>query len=580
MMGRLYMRLLPVQIILVIISGVNNVIDSTFASNLIGPEAMAVAGLFFPVLNLINSINVLFAGGSQIMCGRYLGKHMVDRTKSIFTLDMLAVTCVTVSMVVICEIIPEPVSALLGAEGVYTGQLASYIRGFVIGLLPQMIGTQLSAFLQIEQQEKRTYIAIAGMLVSNIFFNWLFIAVMDMGFFGLGLATSVSNTVFFLIQVVYYFSKKAVMRFSLRSVIKSDLKDILKTGFPSAITQFCILIRLVIVNYLLRDYVGPDGLQAYAAVMSFGSMYWACAAGVTSAVTMLASIHVGEEDREGLRSLMRVFLKRGLVLFIFTTIVYMALCVPLTNIFFHDPAAPVYDMAMMGFFFFPLSLVLSTLNMGYTNYVHCLGTNEGFIRFTALFDGAIGVAGLSLICIPLFEMPGAWFAQVANGFLLSLILLLFVIVKNRRFPRCGDDMMCFQSDFGAKEGDRIDITVHSMEEALQVSEEVTGFCLAHGSTRRIANKTSLCIEELVTNIVKHGFDDKKKHHIDMSVTYVNRDIVINIKDDCRAFNPKEYAELFDPEDRTHNIGLRLIAGIARDMIYQNTYGLNILTIIL
>ena len=70
------------------------------------------------------------------------------------------------------------------------------------------------------------------------------------------------------------------------------------------------------------------------------------------------------------------------------------------------------------------------------------------------------------------------------------------------------------------------------------------------------------------------------YHIDMSVTYVNDDIVINIKDDCRAFNPKEYAELFDPEDRAHNIGLRLISGIARDMIYQNTYGLNVLTIII
>ena len=49
MIGRLYMRLLPIQIVLVIISGVNNIIDSAFVGNLIGPEAMAVVGLFFPV---------------------------------------------------------------------------------------------------------------------------------------------------------------------------------------------------------------------------------------------------------------------------------------------------------------------------------------------------------------------------------------------------------------------------------------------------------------------------------------------------------------------------------------------------
>ena len=53
---------------------------------------------------------------------------------------------------------------------------------------------------------------------------------------------------------------------------------------------------------------------------------------------------------------------------------------------------------------------------------------------------------------------------------------------------------------------------------------------------------------------------------------------MTIKDDCRAFNPKETVELFDPEDKTHNIGLRLISGVAREMNYQNNFGLNILTI--
>ena len=84
MIGRLYMRLLPIQIVLVIISGVNNIIDSAFVGNLIGPEAMAVVGLFFPVLNLINSINVLFSNGAQIMCGKDLGKHMVEKQGNLY----------------------------------------------------------------------------------------------------------------------------------------------------------------------------------------------------------------------------------------------------------------------------------------------------------------------------------------------------------------------------------------------------------------------------------------------------------------------------------------------------------------
>ena len=580
MIGKLYMRLLPVQIILVIIAGVNNIIDSTFASNMIGPDAMAVVGLFLPVLNLINALNVLFSGGAQIMCGKYLGKNMIERTKSVFTIDMVAVTGITAIMVIICEVIPMQVAGVLGAKGEFCVQLASYIRGFVIGLIPLMLGTQLTAFLQIEQQEKRTYAAIGGMLASNVLFNYMFIAVWNMGLFGLGLSTSISNIVFFIIQATYYFTGKSVVGISLKKIVLADLKDILKNGFPQAITQLCIMIRSVIINYLIRDYVGPDGLATFSAVMTFGNLYWSVAAGVTSAVTMLASVYVGEENKESLRSLMRVFVKRGLVFVAAASAVYMAFCVPLTNIFYRDPNSTVYSMTVMGFLLFPISTPISATVVGFTNYIHCLGTNEGFMRFTALFDGAIGPAGMAVIFIPSIGMMGTWIAQIAGGVVLILILLGFVIYKNKRFPRSGEDMMCFPKDFGVSSDNRIDLTVYSMEEALEISEAISDFCRSHGSPSKICNRTALCVEEMVKNIITHGFVGKKKHHIDMSVTYVNEGIVVSIKDDCKAFNPKEAAELFDSEDKTHNIGLRLISGIAREMKYQNTFGLNVLTIVI
>ena len=72
---RLYMKLLPMQIILVIIGGINGIIDNAFAGNLIGAQAMAVTGLFSPVTNLLNGVNALIFGGAQVLCGRYLGKR-------------------------------------------------------------------------------------------------------------------------------------------------------------------------------------------------------------------------------------------------------------------------------------------------------------------------------------------------------------------------------------------------------------------------------------------------------------------------------------------------------------------------
>ena len=82
------------------------------------------------------------------------------------------------------------------------------------------------------------------------------------------------------------------------------------------------------------------------------------------------------------------------------------------------------------------------------------------------------------------------------------------------------------------------------------------------------------------NIVQHGFPDGKKHLVDVRVVNRTDGLLLRIKDDCRAFDPKEKLALIDPEDVTHNIGLRMTARFAREMSYSNVLGLNVLTILL
>ena len=47
--GKLFFSLVPVQILLVMCGGVNVIIDGAFASNLIGPEAVASTDLYGPM---------------------------------------------------------------------------------------------------------------------------------------------------------------------------------------------------------------------------------------------------------------------------------------------------------------------------------------------------------------------------------------------------------------------------------------------------------------------------------------------------------------------------------------------------
>ena len=110
---------------------------------------------------------------------------------------------ISVALLVASEFFSLNVAAALGAEGAIAGELAAYIRGFALGLPFFCMGTQFAAFLQLEHQEKRSYTAVAVMFATNAFFNWLFVAVFDMGLFGLGLSTSAANFVFLFFLGIY-----------------------------------------------------------------------------------------------------------------------------------------------------------------------------------------------------------------------------------------------------------------------------------------------------------------------------------------------------------------------------------------
>ena len=583
---RLYMKLLPVQIVLVIIGGANSIIDNVFAGNLIGSQAMAVTGLFSPVTFLLSAVNALIFGGAQVLCGRYLGKKMAERTRSIFSLDIVIMIVVSAVLLIVCEFFSVTIATSLCKEDELVKELASYIRGFAAGLPFFCLGSQFTAFLQLEHQEKRSYTAVVIMFAANAFLNWLFVAVFHMGLFGLGLSTSVGNALFFAIQGAYYLGSRAVIRFDRKSIIPADIMDILIYGLPGAVALFCISLRGYILNSIIQRYVGQDGLAAYSAIFSFSCIYWSVPAGTTSAVMVLGSVLAGEEDRTGLKFLMKTFLTKGFGLAILAAAIEAALCYPFTNIFFHDPLSPVYMMTLAGFALYPLYSPISTLITGFSNYFHCM-SHEKIVRTISVSDGIVGVCLFTLLLVPRFGMLGVWAGQVLGSVFNILLIWIYAFIYNRKPPVNLERMMCFDKDFGILEDNRIDITVHSMDEVINLSEQIWTFCEDHGISGRRRNFSALCTEELAGNIVRHGFGDNRKHSIDIRVSCVNEEIVISFKDDGIPFNPEEASLLFNEEDAGsrrdeeafNNIGLHLVSKISRSMTYQNTFGLNILTIV-
>ena len=579
MLQGLCFRLLPMQVMLAMVGAINGIVSSLFASNFVGADAVSAIGLYAPVSSFFLAVNTMLLGGSQIICGKYMGRHEIHGMQNIFSVNMLVSLLLSV-----VSAMAFLAAGLWDLTGMFTSDAAvrtyfnQYLVGMAVGITPQIIGQQLSGFLSLENKNKLTTLASVACIVANLLLDYLFVAVLRMEAFGLALATSLGLWVFTGVQLIYYIRGKSVLCLSFRKIRWKECAEIVKIGAPGAFSSAYQALRGILVNMLTLRFVGSVGISAFTAANSFLGLFWAIPGGMLAVSRMLISVSVGEEDRESLQNVMRIMFFRYLPLMSGIMLALMAAAVPMTRLYYQDVNDPVFMMTVWGFRILPLSMPLSIICTHFVCYAQVSG-KKLLMHLLPLVDGVLGSTISVGILIPFMGMNSVYWANVINGIATTAVVVGYAWICKKQFPKNMADLMVIPPEFGACQENRLDITVRSMEEVVRVSRKVQNFCMEKRVDSRKSYFAALMVEEMAGNIVLHGFEkDRKRHSVDLRIVYKNEDLILRIKDDCIPFDPLERRKIVDPEDITKNIGIRMVFSLAKDIQYQNILGMNALII--
>ena len=574
----LFFKLLPYQVLLIVINAVNGIVDSLYASNVIGKAAMSALGLYAPLTHFLYAASIMLVGGSQILYGRYIVRDR-ESVNSVFAMDLIVSALISVITSIVMVL-----GASTGVTRIFVDQepdlsmFNSYLLGQSIGIPALVLGQQLFAFLSLENQTKRTMAASISCFAANAVLNHIFTVILPWGTFGLGLSSSVSTWIFFMIQAQYYLAGRSEWKISLRAVKWNVVPDMMRLGIPGAIARLLEMFRCFIVNYLIVAYVGTVGLSSFAASNNVLAIFWAFPFGMVAVCRMLFSISVGERDRRSLVDTLHICLTRGTLLMCVVVAFLISFATPLTEMFYHDPSDPVFHMTVMGFRLLPLCMFPAIMSLSFCCYAQTIEKKKLAV-ILAIIEGVGGVAVCSIILIPLMKMNGLYIANILNGIICCTVVVIAARIGLKRFPKNLEDLMVIPNGFDALPGDRIDITIHNMDDVMNISRQIVDFCKSRGVDKRRSNYAGLCMEEMAKNVVTHGFSkDKKKHSIDIRVVHNEDDVILRLRDNCKEFNPSERVRINTINDEGKNIGIKLVYNIATEVTYRNLLGLNVLTI--
>ncbi len=212
-LGPIYARTALPIIFVMGMSGLLSVADALFLGYFVGPDALAAVTLMFPVYMLIVAFATLVSGGMSSQLARHLGAGRIDAARAVFAgAHGLALTAGAL-LIALFAVFGRPVSLLVagGVEGLAEMGLI-YIR---ITILFSPLLFVLSVNSDALRNEGRVgFMAAMSLLVSiaNIGFNYVLIALLDMGVAGSAYGTALAQALGFVIILGFRARGTTVLR--------------------------------------------------------------------------------------------------------------------------------------------------------------------------------------------------------------------------------------------------------------------------------------------------------------------------------------------------------------------------------
>ena len=421
-------------------------------------------------------------------------------------------------------------------------------------------------------------IAAGIMTITNVLLDLVAILIFHAGMLGIGLATSIGY-LFSSIYCIGYLQKrmKIFQKTAVNIQLWKDLKFVMKYGSSSGLMRVYMAMGMGIVNRLLIATGGAVAVAAYSIWMHTLSILGISLLSVGLSMATVSALLAGEEDKATMMRLLKHAMRFGLKIAIPMTLILFFGAGYVAAIFGISSESPYYAETVLMLRFLAITMVPHIFRSLATNFWGSIGNI--FFPNMVLFSYKLGILIPILWFGSYWGMMGIWFGFLLTEFLVLALPVLYIILVDRRLPNM-DRILFFGKSIGVPPDMEFVKTIpNDIDAVMDTSIGISEFCNTHHVGKRCALFTSLCLEEMLCNIVTYSYKPGEQHTIDVRIVVKGEELIVCIRNDGQEFNPVKFYEEHKFDDPAANPGIRIIMGIAKDVKYHYLVGMNHLVIV-
>lgn len=316
---------LPASIGILVMS-LNMVVDTIFVGQWIGPMAIAAITVVVPLTFLIASIGMAIGVGGASIISRALGSDNQDKAQRTFGNQIVMSLGLSVFFVIVGLIFKDKALALFGANGKILGPAEIYYTIIMYCIPFLALCMTGNPVVRAEGKPKFAMIALILPAIGNIFFDYLFINVLDYGMAGAAWATCISYFICFVFIYWFFFSKHSELKIRLKcfKLEMPIVREITELGGVTLARQGMVSILSIILNHTLFTYGGETSVTIYGIISRMLMFALFPVMGISQGFLPIAGFNYGAKKYQRVRESINISIKygTGLALAIFAIIMF------------------------------------------------------------------------------------------------------------------------------------------------------------------------------------------------------------------------------------------------------------------
>ena len=394
-----------------LITSIYSIVDMAMVGQYHGPEGSAALAVVAPVWNIIYSLGLLMGIGGSVLFSTVRGRAdgSIGESNEYFTASVIGSVILAGAIWLIIIFFDRNLMVIFGAQGNTLTLAREYVLPVKAAIPFFLFNQMLAAYLRNDKNPALATGAVLAGGIFNIFGDYFFVFICDMGAFGAGLATAIGSALSFLVMLSHFFTKKNTLRLVRPEGLVRKLKKITATGFSTFFIDVAMGILTILFNRQIMVYLGTNALSVYGVIVNISTFVQCCAYSVGQASQPIISTNFGAGRGDRIRETLKYALGTVAVFSIFWTAVTTALPNAFIGIFM-SPTPEVLEIAPGVMRCYGISFLLLPLNVFSTYYFQALMKPK--TAFMASVARGLVISGILIYLLPaVFSGNAIWFAM-------------------------------------------------------------------------------------------------------------------------------------------------------------------------